>query len=226
MSEIHGASASGVGDPYDAWIDLARNKPGQAVRARALEVKQQAPVRVFLGRLLGVHNSERAWRVGADGEEKVARRLRKLPAGWHVLHSVPVGDKGSDIDHVIVGPGGVFTVNTKNHSRSKVWVSQNSFLVNGHKTDHLRNSRHEAQRATRLLSVACSFTVNVTPIIVVMASAMKVKAQPEGVEVVRHRHIARWLAQRPNMLSPRDVERIFDVARRDTTWTSRGTYLP
>ena len=46
---------------------------------------------------------------------------------------------------MIIGPGGVFTLNTKNHSRGKVWVAQNSFLVNGQKTDYLRNSRYEAK---------------------------------------------------------------------------------
>jgi hypothetical protein len=95
MSDIQGAGANAGGDAHDAWIDLALNKPGQAARARALEVKQSAPVRVFLGRMLGVHNSERAWRTGADSEEEVARRLGKLPDGWHVLHAVPIGERGA-----------------------------------------------------------------------------------------------------------------------------------
>jgi hypothetical protein len=123
---------------------------------------------------------------------------------------------------VIVGPSGVFTVNTKNHSRCKVWVAQNSFLVNGQKTDHLRNSRHEAQRATKLLSAACMFNVNVTPIIVVMASSMKVRAQPEGVEVVGRKRIVTWLSRRPVALTPEVVDRIFEVARRNTTWRPPG----
>ena len=32
---------------------------------------------------------------------------------WHVIHSVP-SEKGADIDHVVIGPAGVFTLNTKN----------------------------------------------------------------------------------------------------------------
>ena len=218
MGDIQGASANVGVDPRDAWIDLASNKPGQAARARALELKQSAQARGFLWRTFVGRKAERPWRTGAQGEEEVARRLGKLPDGWRVLHAVPVGEKGSDIDHVIIGPGGVFTVNTKNHSRGKVWVAQNSFLVNGQRTDYLRNSRHEAQRATKLLSAACSFHVNVTPIIVVMASSMNVKAQPEGVEVVGRKRIAKWLSHRSVALTPEAVERIFDVARRDTTW--------
>ena len=81
-----------------------------------------------------MHTDERAYRVGTDGEEEVAWRMRKLGDGWHVLHSVPVGEKDSDIDHVVIGPPGVFTLNTKNHSRKKVWVAERAFMVSGQKT--------------------------------------------------------------------------------------------
>ena len=222
MTDIQRSDADAGGQPRAAWTDLTANKPGAAARARALEIKQRAPIRVFLGRVLRVHNNERAWRVGADGEEEVARQLDKLPDGWCVLHAIPVGEKGSDIDHVIIGPGGVFTLNTKNHSGGNIWVAQNSFMVNGQKTDYLRNSRHEAKRATKLLSVACGFDVNVTPIIVVMASSMKVKAKPEGVEVVGRKLITKWLSSRPAVLTPDAVDRIFHHARRDLTWRPPG----
>ena len=89
-----------------------------------------------------------AWRVGAEGEEEVARRLGRLSEGWRVLHSIPVGEKGSDIDHVVIGPPGVFTLNTKNHIRSNVWVTETTFMVNGQKREYFRNSRHEAKRAS------------------------------------------------------------------------------
>ncbi|MDP9431276.1 MAG: NERD domain-containing protein [Actinomycetota bacterium] len=47
---------------------------------------------------------ERAWRIGADGEKAVAARLAELGDRWRVLHAVPVGERGSDIDHVVIGP--------------------------------------------------------------------------------------------------------------------------
>ncbi|MBG6212216.1 hypothetical protein RCH23_000129 [Cryobacterium sp. CAN_C3] len=42
--------------------------------------------------------------------------LSKLGPEWTVLHAVPVGSGSSDIDHVVIGPAGVFTINTKNHT--------------------------------------------------------------------------------------------------------------
>src|ERR1700678_3421879 len=124
------------------WRDLAMNRPGQAARAKALELKQAAPAKAVITRLFGIKTNERGWRVGADGEVEVARRLLKLSAGWHVIHAVPVG-----AHHVVIGPPGVFSLNTKNHYRSKVWVAEHAFLVDGQRTDYLRNSRFEAKRA-------------------------------------------------------------------------------
>lgn len=203
------------------WQDLSHNRAGQAVRERAVDLRGEAPVKTFVARVFGVHTDERAYRVGADGEEAVAWRMRKLGDGWHVIHSVPVGEKGSDIDHVVIGPAGVFTLNTKNHSSKKVWVAEKAFLVSGQKTNYLRNSRHEAARASKLLTDACGFDVPVKPIIVVMAAELNIKAQPADVHVVPRKRIGKWLQRRPSTLSPPAVESIYEMARRDTTWQPR-----
>ena len=123
------------------WKDLSTNRAGQSAREKATELWKEAPIKSVLARLLGSPREEKHWAVGADGEEEVAWRLRKLGEGWHVIHSVPVGEKGSDIDHVVIGPAGVFTLNTKNHSRNRVTVTERGVYVNGKPTDYLRNSR-------------------------------------------------------------------------------------
>ena len=207
-----------VADDGPAWQDLSQNRAGQAVRERAVELRSEAPVKTFVARVFGVHTDERAYRVGADGEEEVAWRMRKLGDGWHVLHSVPVGEKDSDIDHVVIGPPGVFTLNTKNHSRKKVWVAEKAFMVSGQKTNYLRNSRHEAARTSKLLTTACGFDVQVEPIIVVIAAELTIKAQPADVHVVARKLIGKWLERRPATLSPVAVAAIYEMARRDTTW--------
>jgi hypothetical protein len=201
-----------------AWQDLSENRAGQAARENAVALKQAAPVKTFVARVLGVHTDERAWRVGCDGEREVGRRLAKLDDSWHVIHAVPVGERGSDIDHVVIGPGGVFTINPKNHSRQKVWVVERAFLVNGQKQPYLRNSLHEARRAAKLLTTACGFDVEAEPVIAVFAADMTIRAHPAGVHVVRVAKMARWLRKRRAVLDPDRVEVIFEHARRDVTW--------
>lgn len=195
-------------------------------REQAEALKRAAPVKTFVARLVGARTDERAWRIGADGEERVAARLQKLAGRdprWHFLHAVPVGDRGSDIDHVAVGPGGVFTINAKHHPSARIWVGGDTFMVNGVRQPYIRNARYEASRAGRLLSAACGFPVPVMGVVVpVNAEDITIKAEPEGVAVVNRWLIGRWLGRRPETLVEEQIERIFAAARRPATWRPTG----
>lgn len=60
--------------------------------------------------------AERAWAAGAAGEARVAAILESLQAkGWMTLHDVHwPGRPKANLDHVLVGPGGVVVVDAKN----------------------------------------------------------------------------------------------------------------
>jgi hypothetical protein len=49
---------------------------------------------------------------GAQSEALVSWLLRKLDDDWHVFDNVKL-ERESDVDHVVVGPGGVFCISTK-----------------------------------------------------------------------------------------------------------------
>lgn len=205
--------------PLPPWRDLAMNVPGEQAQAQADAQRAAAPRRTFIARMLGIRTAETSWRVGAQGEQLVAQELQKLPLGWHVVHAVTVGSRGADIDHVVVGPGGVFTVNSKHHPRAKVWVGGNVFMINGQRHPYVRNARHEAQRASRLLSTASGFRVDVQGVIAVVgASSVRVKKQPDDVRVVTRRQLRPWLTRHPPVLTDDGVDHILTAARKSTTW--------
>jgi hypothetical protein len=60
-----------------------------------------------------VQEEAERWSRGAEGERKVGAILETLGPGWHVLHDVSLGR--GNIDHVLVGPGGVFSIETKSN---------------------------------------------------------------------------------------------------------------
>lgn len=61
-----------------------------------------------------------SWRIGADGERWTANELSHLGREWRVEHCVPFPENGYplDVDHVAIGPHGVFVVETKRTTRS------------------------------------------------------------------------------------------------------------
>ena len=173
--------------------DLAQNRPGQQVRAEAeallADMRERSRIGTFLARAFDVKTDERAYRVGAKGEEAVGPRLEKLVVhGWHVLHSIPVGKGKSDIDHLLIGPGGAYTVNTKNHPMKQVWVGQHVIKVGGHSTRYIPIARYEAERAQKLLSAAVGFDAPAKAVLVILTGTVipqiAIKQMPEGLLVL------------------------------------------
>ncbi len=59
----------------------------------------------------------RDWRLGLDGERAVGEELNQLMRyGFYVFHDFPAGR--FNIDHVVIGPSGVFAVETKARSKA------------------------------------------------------------------------------------------------------------
>jgi hypothetical protein len=212
-----------------AWEDLADRRAGQAARQQAIAeleaMRERGRVRAWVNRALDVKTDERAWRIGADGEETVGARLEKLTGrGWKVLHAVPVGDRGSDIDHVLIGPGGVYTLNTKHHPDKKIWVRGDTIKVGGYRVSYLHKSRYEADRASRLLSAAVGWPVPARPVTVFVtprfAANLTIARQPDDVLVLDRLHIPASFKRSPRRVTTEQVEQLYEAARRSTTWCS------
>lgn len=96
--------------------------------------------------------------LGIDGERAVAESLLQLSSqGYRVLHDIKLG-RGPDspnIDHVLVGPDGVFVIETKTLRKrtdqtQEISVSGDDILVNGHKLP--RSPIPQVRRSMRFVS--------------------------------------------------------------------------
>ncbi|WP_193509122.1 nuclease-related domain-containing protein [Cryobacterium sp. BB736] len=203
-------------------LSLVGRAPGYAVMGEVLRRQETVPPRSGLARFFGLsplHSDSVSWYWGALGEMAVGRELGKLGPEWMVLHAVPVGTGDSDIDHVLIGPPGVFTINTKHHQRGRIWLGSRMLMVNGQKTDHLRNSRYEAKRASKLLSQGLGFPVDARAILALVGtSQITVKQRPADVVVLTDRELVRWLKRQKPRLSAVELDSLLDVADLRGTW--------
>ena len=204
--------------------------PAYAVMMECLRIQSGARRQSRIARLLGVNpllEDARSWYRGALGELQVARLLKRLPAEWTVLHAVPVGTGTSDIDHMLIGPGGVFTINTKNHSGQHVWAGGDTLLVNGHRTNHIGDARYEASRATRLLNSGAGDPCDVTPVIAVVdpGSIKFGHTRPDGVLVIASSQLERTLLRRKRVLTDDAIVALTALAEQRGTWHSDAHVL-
>jgi hypothetical protein len=197
--------------------DLARNRPGDAVRRKIRDLQPNA-FRRLIDRWS--RDSEiRSWADGLVGERVTGRNLARLKHhGWFTLHAVQWAS-GADIDHLVIGPAGVFTVNSKRHKGKVVWYGDYAITVNGASTRHIAVSQAEARRVSQTLSRRCGFTVPVRPVIsVVHAAKVIVKSAAPPVLVLPARDLGRILSGLTPTLPLDQVARVYEVARDPGTW--------
>ena len=140
-----------------------------------------------------------------------------MPDGWSVLSGVPAGDAGANIDNVIVGPPGVFTVSVKNLT-GKVWVAPGEIRHNGHKTDFIRTALGEGARTSRLLTVALGTPVTVRPVLAILADEWTHHGSSSAVFVGSPRGVKDWLCRLPSSISARERAAISAAVATPTTW--------
>jgi len=169
-------------------------------------------------RIMELERQRNAWIAGRDGERTVGAELDLLPAGeWWVLHDVPRGTYGTNIDHLMVGVGGVFTINTKNVA-GNVWVASRTLMVAGHRTNFLPVAASEARDTSMRLTRAVNREVQVHPVLV-FVSAITVREHPSDVTVIHVAQLRAWLTSLPHILSPQDAYDIVLAADKPTTWS-------
>lgn len=213
-----------MGNAGELTRDLAQRVPGQSLIEQLLVEWDQGHIR--LGETPGtvvIDEDARGWYWGVLGERRTASILSALDHQWTVLHSVPVGSGKTDFDHVVIGPGGVFTINTNYSPGAKVWAAGRGLMVGGEKRSHyLNNSMAESIRATRALSEAAGFAVPVYSVIAfVNPASVTIRDKPgwNGIDlhVVSDRALLAFITRRREV-SDDQLNRMLDAAMRPEVW--------
>jgi hypothetical protein len=130
----------------------------------------------------GEHRIDQAIQ-GAEAEELVGAELAKLDDRFHVIHDVVVGP--GNIDHVVVGPAGIFTIETKSHW-GKVAFRDGRFLRDGRPFEKnvLGQSYAEAKSLQEHLRKISGKDFPVTPLLVFTRAFVEVRGKARGVQVL------------------------------------------
>jgi Nuclease-related domain len=155
----------------------------------------------------------RAWRRGAAGERRTARLLAPLERrGWAVLHDLAIPGSQANLDHLVIGPGGVAVIDSKQY-RGRLQLDQYGMLWHGRHLliSPLRKVRWEADQADEVLGIA---DVQVAAIVAVHgASVPWGRLDTDGVTVVPARRVPGLLRALPPTLGPERVAWLADRAR-------------
>jgi Nuclease-related domain len=160
-----------------------------------------------------------AWRRGAEGERHLARLLEPLVrAGWGVSHDLPVRGAKANANHVVVGPPGVFVIDTR-HYRGRLRLSRDGLLWHG-RTLLLPTLSATRSKADRLQDRIGAPDIWVSPMLAVLGGMVPDgQVTSMGVTVVPARRLPGLLRSLPPTLTPErarevtaQIERRLDMA--------------
>jgi hypothetical protein len=201
---------------------MGEQHAARSVIEELLRQQSGTPKRSGFGRFFGVSplgDDSLSWYLGAKGELAVGEILATLPPEWRAFHALPIGKKGADIDHIVVGPGGLFTVNTKNHRGKGVWVAGTTLMVSGHRVPHLRNAEHEADRVTKLLRERMPRVAAAQPVIALVdPKSLTIRKTPQRVQVITSAGLRRWLLARPPVFGAAELAEVAALVDDPATW--------
>ncbi|MGO4690636.1 nuclease-related domain-containing protein [Glaciibacter sp. 2TAF33] len=201
---------------------MRKQLPAQAVIEELLRQHSTTLPRSGFGRFFGyspLAADSVSWYQGAKGEIVVGEILARLPPEWTAFHALPIGKNGSDIDHLVIGPGGIFTINTKHHAGKSVWVAGRTLMVSGQKQSHIRNADYEAGRVTKLLRQRMPQLPSAQPVLaIVNPKSLKIKARPDQVKVLDATALRRWLVGHRPMLGRAELDELTALIDDPATW--------
>ena len=154
------------------------------------------------------------WARGAAGEAVTAAILESLPRRrWVVLHDLALPGSRANVDHLVIGPTGVWVVDTKAY-RARITVRWRQVLVAG---VPLRTApvRWEAEVVSELLGVGAR------PVIAMHANGLPRRGRRiDGVRVLPAAQLVRRLRRGRRLwprLRPRNVLELGERAEKSLT---------
>lgn len=158
---------------------------------------------------------------GAEGEEQVARMLGYLPSDFFVFHSLWLSRNGGgaaeDVDHVVVGPTGVFVVETKNWA-GEISVVKDHVVVNGRPPhrDPLQQVYRAARQVRDHIHEQAGLEVQVHPVLCFAGSMITTGgAEASGVRICNDGELVALLqAEAEPLFLPEKVERVVNLLQK------------
>ena len=159
--------------------------------------------RRFGGALLaitGERQSTRAWAIGAQGEQKLAAALAKVP-NVIALHDRRVPGTRGNIDHLVIAPAGLFVVDAKHYEgklevRGGLFGTQRSLYVGSRDCSKLADNMGWQVKAVEALLARNEVTLPVTPVLSFIGVEWPLLFRPDsfrGVALARPRSIGKLI---------------------------------
>jgi Nuclease-related domain len=166
-------------------------------------------------------------------QRRTKRQLAKLGrAGYRAMHARPIPESEEQIDHLVVGPTGVFAIDSEDWDKHLVVrTKKGTQLWHGpfSKKDRLQHAQWEAQRAADMISGEIGKPVTVRPAMAVYGPRIPWDvATIRDVDVFSGPRLRKYLRRRARQedvrrLTDTEIEKIYEAAGKAFPHLSSGS---
>ena len=170
---------------------------------------------VVASALFATPNSITAWQTGAQVELRTARLLEPLAGeGFRILHDRQIPGSRANIDHLVIGPPGIYVVETKSLGGSLQIRDNDVFVAGRRRTKMIDEVKREALAVeSALADEIAAHGRTVSPVICVhRADLPLLRFEVAGVRIVSGKDLVKRLREADHLLAPADVERLAALA--------------
>ena len=161
-------------------------------------------------------SKRRIWSKGAKGEKIVAKKLKKLPKKYTAIRDVKIPNLGGDIDHVVVGPTGIYVIETKNYKPTYIPDEDCWYHTSGRKSPQnpakqvkLQASKLNDFLVRKLGKKLKKTTIN--PVISPINHNLIFKKDIKSYEIVYPEDLVSYLSHGRKILSSKEVKEIINI---------------
>jgi len=136
-------------------------------------------------------NKNKSWSKGIKGESTIAEYLNQLPKNYFVFNDVKFPGSYGNLDHVVIGPNGIYVIETKNYKGFFVVKDKEWFYKSGNtvKKAQSQPGKQVIANAMSLRKFLISNGVNmngvwVSSIVTLLDKNFKIEKKPKNYNVL------------------------------------------
>ncbi len=188
-------------------------EPGESGRDRASRAGQdaaalEAQARELLARAGQARQAVERYSRGYDGEQMIGALLDGLgPHGWRVLHDRRRQPRSpANLDHVLVGPAGVFVIDAKNWTGGRLRLDERGMAVGKwRKDDELHSAKVDADIVREHVDGLGERAGTAAVVAFVHDMGLPAPVQHRGIVLLQREQLLSWLTALPSRLGPDQV---------------------
>lgn len=171
----------------------------------------EAQARELLARAGQARQAAERYSRGHVGEQMIGALLEELGAqGWRVLHDRRRQPRSpANLDHVLVGPAGVFVIDAKNWTGGRLRLDERGMAVGKwRKDDELHSAKVDADIVREHVDGLGERAGTAAVVAFVHDMGLPAPVQHRGVVLLQREQLLPWLTALPSRLSPDQVSYI------------------